>query len=201
MQKEIGAKSSVITFRVPEALLDFIRQEALEQKTSLNTIVNQILTKHYEWDSFAEKYGFVNFPPEYYKDLLDAADEDILAQRGLEAGPQSRNYIQLSEKSADVESMIHAFRVSAKYSGLGRLELKREEPKYQLFVHHGFGKKHSIFVKSLLESVIRGIVGTTPTSELTANSVVVGFQTTRAKFVADLKRRKTAKETGSNKIT
>lgn len=194
MQKETEAKSAVITFRVPAEVLEFVRQEATEQKVSLNTVVNQILTKHYEWDAFAQKYGFVNLPPEYYKDILEATDGDVLARLALQSGPQSRDYILFHEKSADVESMIHAFRIAAKYSGLGSLEMKREEPKYQLYVHHRFGEKHSIYVKNLLGSVISSIVGTTPTTEMTANSVVVAFETTRARFVADLKRRKMAKE-------
>ncbi len=174
-------------------MLEFIRQEAMEQHVSLNTVVNQILTKHYEWDAFTQKYGFVSLSPEYYKDVLEAADEEALAQRALQAGPQLRDYVRLYEKSADVESMIHSFRIAAKYSGLGSLEMKREEPKYQLFVHHGFGRKHSLYVKNMLESVISSIVGTAATSEMTNNSVVVDFQTTRARFVDALKRRKTAK--------
>jgi hypothetical protein len=194
MQKEAGAKSSVITFRVPQDVLEFIRQEAMERQVSLNTVVNQILTKHYEWDAFAEKYGFVSVSPEYYKGILDATDGKALEQRALQTAPQLRDYIRLAEKSEDVESMLHGFRIGAKYSGLGRLEMKREEPKYQLYLHHGFGEKHSLYVKNLLESIISSIVGTTPTSEMTANSVVIGFQTARARFVADLKRRKTAKE-------
>ena len=198
MQKETGSKSSVITFRVPEELLEFVRHEALEQKTSMNTVVNQILTKHYEWDAFAQKYGFMSCPPEYYKDILEAADEEILSRRGMDSGPQWKDYIRLYEKSADVESMIHAFRIAAKYSGLGSLEMKREEPNYQLYVHHGFGKKHSLYLKNILESTISSVVGTTPTSEMTPTSVVVGFHTTRARFVDDLKRRKTAKETKSD---
>jgi len=194
MQKETGAKSAVITFRVPEEVLDFVRQEAIEQKVSLNTVVNQILTKHYEWDAFAQKYGFVSFSPEYYKGLLEAADEKALARQALRTAPLLTDYIRLSENGVDVESMIHGFRIAAKYNGLGRLEMKREEPRYQLYLHHRFGEKHSVYVKSLLESIISSIVGTTPTTEMTANSVIVGFQTTRARFVADLKRRKTAKE-------
>ncbi len=175
-------------------MLEFIRQEAFDQKVSLNTVVNQILTKHYEWDAFTQKYGFVTLSPEYYNGVLDAADEKALTQRALQTGPQLIDYIRLTEKSTDVESMIHAFRIAAKYGGLGSLEMKREEPKYQLYLHHRFGAKHSLYVKNILQSLISGIIGTTPTTEMTANSVIIGFQTTRARFVADLKRRKTAKE-------
>ena len=190
--KETGSKNSVITFRVPEELLDFIRQEALEQKVSLNTVVNQILTKHYEWDAFAQKYGFVSYPPEYYKDILETADENGLSQKGLESGPQSRNYVLQRWKKADIETMLEAFRISSKYSGLGNLEMKKEGSRFQLYIHHGFGRKHSIYVKSLLESAILA-AGSTPTSEITANSIIVEFQTPRSRFVADIRRRKTAK--------
>lgn len=194
MLRETPAKSSVITFRVPEELLEFVRQEASEQKTSLNAVMNQILTKHYEWDAFAQKYGFVQVPPEYYKDLLEATDERVLANRALDAGPQSRDYIRLRWKTANIDSMIQAFRDSAKYSGLGNMEMSKDESKYQLHIHHQFGKKHSLYVKNLLESVITLIAGSPPSSEMTDNSVIIEFQTPQAQFVADLRRRKNAKE-------
>lgn len=190
--KEASSKTSVITFRVPEELLDFIRQEALEKKVSLNTVVNQILTKHHEWDAFAQKYGFVSFPPEYYKDLLETVDEKDLTRKGLESGSQSRDYVLQRWKKADIETMLEAFRVSSKYSGLGNLEMKKEGSRFQLYIHHGFGRKHSLYVKGLLESAILA-AGSTPTSEMTANSVIVEFQTPRSRFVADIRRQKTAK--------
>ncbi len=190
--KETTNKNSVITFRVPEELLESVRKEASEQKVSLNAVVNQILTRHYEWDAFAQKYGFVSFPPEYYKDILDIVDEDGLSRKALESGPQSRDYLLLRWKKADIETMLEAFRISSKYSGLGNLEMKKEGSKFQLYFHHGFGRKHSLYVKGLLESAIIA-AGSTPTSEMTANSVIVEFQTPRSRFVADIRHRKTAR--------
>ncbi len=172
--------------------MESVRQEASEQKVSLNAVVNQILTRHYEWDAFAQKYGFVSFPPEYYKDILDVADENGLSRKALESGPQSRDYLLLRWKKADIETMLEAFRISSKYSGLGNLEMKKDGSKFQLYIHHGFGRKHSLYVKSLLESAIIA-AGSTPTSEMTASSVIVEFQTPRSRFVADIRRRKTAK--------
>ncbi len=56
----VEKKTSVATFRLPDPLLEQLRSEAIAERISLNTLVNQVLHRHAEWDVYVEKMGMIN---------------------------------------------------------------------------------------------------------------------------------------------
>src|SRR5579863_4903769 len=52
-------KTSTMTFRIDEEVLNKLREESEHRETSLNTFVNQIFKRYVEWDMFESKVGMV----------------------------------------------------------------------------------------------------------------------------------------------
>ena len=171
----VPKKTAVTTFRLPQDALESLQKEAAEQKTSVNTLVNQILAKHMEWDTFAHKYGFVSIPQEFYSRIMSATDEVLLSKVAVEAGKQLREYLLFSFGRATPATLMEALGFAGKYAGLGNLELKCVGPRCHLAVHHGLGRKHSIYLKTMLDTAISIVFGHRPTSEIADELVSMEF--------------------------
>lgn len=173
-------KTVVTTFRLSQGALQSLQKEAREQKTSLNTLVNQIIAKHLEWDSFAHKYGFVNFPQDFYTGIIHAADESQLTKAAVEAGSQLREYLLFSFGKANASTLVEALSFAGKYAGLGGIELKSVGSRHRLIIHHNLGRKHSLYLSRLLETAIALVVGSRPDSEIGDELVMMEFDGTLA---------------------
>ncbi len=157
-----------------------LQEEASDQKTSLNTLVNQIFAKHVEWDMLAQKYGFVNLPQEFYKGIIESTEESTLLTRAEEAGRRFREYLIFGFNQASSETLNLALRRAGRYSGLGVLEVKEFGPKRYVVIHHNLGRKHSIFLKTLLESAIASITQSPIKSEIADGLVAIEFESRQA---------------------
>ena len=168
-------KTVVTKFRLSQTTLQSLQKEAREQKTSLNTLVNQIIAKHIEWDTFAHKYGFVNFPQDFYSGIILATDESQLTKAAVDAGRQLREYLLFSFGKANASTLVEALSFAGRYAGLGSIELKSAGPRYRLAIHHHLGRKHSIYLSKLLETAIPLVIGSRPTSEVGDELVMMEF--------------------------
>lgn len=82
---ELGSSSAVHssgtgTFRLDSDLLDSLKEEAAQQRTSLNTLVSQILRMHAEYHTFAAKGGMVSMPKTLLIRLMDKLREEEVIQ-------------------------------------------------------------------------------------------------------------------------
>ncbi len=173
--RDMKPKPATTTFRLDGQTLTFLRKQAEEQKTSLNTLVNQIFSKYAEWDAFGEKYGFVNFPHDFYRGIIDSADEGQLRRNASVAGRQLRDYLLFSFKRADTSTFVCSLKLAGRYSGMGSFEIEQERSTCKVIVHHSLGRKHSLYVCTALEEAIISIVGVHPKCEVTDVSVIIEF--------------------------
>jgi hypothetical protein len=157
-----------------------LRKQAEERKTSLNTLVNQIFSKYAEWDAFAEKYGFVNFPHDFYMGIADSTEEEQLRQNARIAGRHLRDYLLFMFKRADPETFLTALKLAGRYSGMGSFEIEQGRSHCKVVVHHNLGRKHSLFVGAALEEAVISILGVRPKAEVTDVSVILEFETVPA---------------------
>ncbi len=168
-------KTAVTTFRLSQEALESLQKEASEQKTSVNTLVNQIIAKHMEWDTFAQKYGFVSIPQDFYTGIISTTDEALLSKAAIEAGKQLREYLLFSFGRATPATLVEALGFAGKYAGLGSIEMKCVGPRCHLAVHHSLGRKHSIYLKTMLDTAISVVFGHRPTSEIADGLVAMEF--------------------------
>ncbi len=173
--RDLKPKPATTTFRLDGQTLGFLRKQAEERKTSLNTLVNQIFSKYAEWDAFGEKYGFVSFPHDFYRGIIDSADEEQLRRNASVAGSKLRDYLLFSFKRADTSAFVSSLKLADRYSGMGSFEIQQERSFCKVIVHHSLGRKHSLFVCAALEEAIVSIVGVRPKSEVTDVSVIIEF--------------------------
>jgi hypothetical protein len=81
-----ATSTSTGTFRLDSELLNTLKEEASQKRTSLNTLISQVLRSHIEYHTFASKGGMISMPKSLLMRLMEKIDE--------------REVIQLSEHIA-----------------------------------------------------------------------------------------------------
>ena len=68
------------TFRLNKDLLDGLKEEAEQKRTSLNTLVSQVLQSHAEYYTFASKGGLISMPKTLLVRVMDKLSEQEVIQ-------------------------------------------------------------------------------------------------------------------------
>lgn len=71
MSKKLNPSSGTATFRLGNGVLNELHQEAEQKRTSLNTLVSQVLQSHTEYHTFAARAGMVSLPKSLLISLID----------------------------------------------------------------------------------------------------------------------------------
>jgi hypothetical protein len=72
--KSSSPSSGTGTFRLDSQLLDALKEEAEQKRTSLNTLVTQILMAHAEYHTFASKGGMISMQKTLLIKLMEKLD-------------------------------------------------------------------------------------------------------------------------------
>lgn len=68
------------TFRLDNQLLDGLKEEAEQKRTSLNTLVSQVLRSHAEFHTFASKGGLVSMPKTLLVRMMESlSEQEVIA--------------------------------------------------------------------------------------------------------------------------
>ena len=62
-------KTKTITYRLPVTMIEELETQAMQQNTSQNVLIKQIIQKYLQWDRFAESIAMIPVPKK------DSADD------------------------------------------------------------------------------------------------------------------------------
>src|SRR5688500_20125763 len=69
-------KTSTFTLRIDENIIKSLQKESELHDISLNTLINKILTRYIEWDSYAPKVGMIPMAKPVIASLFSMMDEE-----------------------------------------------------------------------------------------------------------------------------
>ena len=68
-------KSTVITIRVKESIKKKLELESENSSMTLSNLISKVLTRHTEWDVFAEEIGFVMSTKQFLREVLNSVPD------------------------------------------------------------------------------------------------------------------------------
>jgi hypothetical protein len=160
------------SFRIDESALVAVEQEALAQKVSANTLVNQILIQYSDFDRFAKKINTVKTSSFVFRGILDAADIDKLIHVAKSAGssiPQA--FVTAKSGKMDLESLLGHIRTLAAYAHMYEYNENVSQQGHVVTLVHDFGLNWSIFLVHYITSMFEQI-GISPKLEMSDRAVI-----------------------------
>ncbi|MGD0478239.1 MAG: hypothetical protein ABSB29_08780 [Nitrososphaerales archaeon] len=154
-------KTVLKTIRIPESLARSLEKGAAEEGTTVNSLANAILYRNFEWDRKAREFGFVWVHKPIFRRLVEIADDEELARLGREvifATWKEMAEFWLQDSTPD--GILDALSLRTKFGSSTRTRVTREEDEYTIVLHHEFGPKHSIALKSALQELAKSFHAT-----------------------------------------
>lgn len=171
--KSAAKKSRTVpkSFRIDESALQAVEAEAVTQRVSPNTLVNQILKQFAEFDRFARKINTVKVSGAVFRGVLSAGDVEKI----IEAAKQAGSSIPLAFATAkngkvDRDSLTDHILSLATYAHLCEVSETSGSNGYVVTLTHEFGLNWSIFLVHYITAMFAHI-GASPKLEMTDTSV------------------------------
>lgn len=157
MIKTKRATTDSITFRLNASVLSKLAVHADAQKTSLNVLVNQILSSYVEWEMDAVKAGWIPTQRGTLTSLIDAIDEKTISDTAKKVAESSgKDIILYMYGKYNLDNLLASIRSSALRSGFHVKEYD-EEGNLSMVMQHDLGWKWSLFFKSYYEAVLHDL--------------------------------------------
>jgi hypothetical protein len=154
-----------------------MRKLAEDRGVSVNFLTSKALQRFVEWDSFAEKFGFVDLPASMVAKMMEYLSEDQMRTLGRWMGGQLlREYVLFWFKEVSLATVLEAFpRLVAKHGRIFEFEDHQDSSSRTIIIKHGRGPKISIFYVEVLSTALDKLLGIKAKIESTDNQVVARF--------------------------
>src|SRR2546426_3301241 len=147
-------KTCLVTFRLPEKLVEELRDEAKNTQISLNTLANQILNRYVAWERYSSKLGLIPMPrplvKEIFRDLSNRRIQKIASNSCKDA---IKELVLIKEGNLTLDSFISVFNEWLKASWLVHRYKKNIEGHHYV-IHHNMNKMFSKYLAELLMSIL-----------------------------------------------
>ncbi|GKS66979.1 hypothetical protein YTPLAS73_05260 [Nitrosarchaeum sp.] len=172
-----GKKTSSISFRINEEYEKVLRNIAEENKTSLNTLANQIFGNYVEFELYAKKFGTLRMSTDTFRRMLYVLDEKNIMEIATRCGSQEvKEFILFKWKEISSRTVTDFIKIYFDLCGYGRCNLDETEGKVTFSVHHDLQEKGSLFLKHLFESLIRATLDKDCKTNVTSDTITISFQ-------------------------
>jgi non-homologous end joining protein Ku len=168
----LGAKGKTVTrsFRIDEAALGALEEEAERRNMSVNTFLNQQILSFAKFDRFFMRIGLVKLSGNTLQRLIDASTETAIAEAAVVAARDTPRAIMLSKHGqVTIETTLEYIRTLSEFANLFECSISHSLRGQVVTLAHQFGPKGSMFfanyVKTLFELVgISPVIRTSPHS-------------------------------------
>ncbi len=158
---------------IDEAILEAAEVEGV----SVNLLVSRILRRFVDWEIRAERFGFVEIPPELPVMMGELIPEEQLRELGRWFGNTGlREFILFWFKELNFDTLARAFpELMAKYGRVFTYEHTNDGDRGVMIIRHNGGAKWSAFYEEALKTAFRELLGSSVSVEVSQNNVTAKY--------------------------
>ena len=183
-------KTRSITFRIDAEVVDKLQTESDNHEITLNVLVNQVLRRYTDWDTYETKIGMMPVPKLLLVSLIEMAIS-IPQREGLKDVERYRNEIireaakiafkLMKESVLFMKNKYSLWVVLAvleeymKVSGVKSDHRVEAGSKHVFVIQHDLGENWSLFTKELLAMIFENLANLRPEIQVTTNTVIASI--------------------------
>lgn len=182
-------KSRSITFRVDSITIDELQREADQHQISLNVLVNQVLRRYINWDSYENRLGMMPVPKAILITLIDRAMElaknngikeeaigpfrdQIIKDAANAAFDIMKDAVLFMKKQYNIWTVLSVLQEYMKVSGINSDHRIESGRKHVFVIQHDLGESWSIFTKELLKLIFENLAKVRAEVNVTPNMTI-----------------------------
>lgn len=155
-QKKHSAVKPLLV-RVPVKFIAALKEEAVQNETSVNSLIVSVLKKHAAWGRFQERLGFMPMHKSMIAMMLDKISPQDAEEIGRLQKDQTIRDFLLLKSGYSLETFVQWMELRCEV--LGFLFMRRQE-KDSLFVmiRHDMGQNWSFYYRGMFSAVLRELL-------------------------------------------
>jgi hypothetical protein len=150
-------KTSTFTLRIDEDITKLLQNESQLHDISLNTLINKILKRYVEWDSYEPKVGMIPMAKPVITTLFNMMSEEEILDLVSNFG---KNVVQdiayFMKMKSDPDSFLTWFEIRMRRSFVEFNHLQ-ENDRHIYILKHDLGYNWSLYHKKILERIFNEI--------------------------------------------
>ena len=182
-------KSKSITFRLDSLTIDELQREADQNQTSLNVLVNQVLKRYTNWDSYENRIGMMPVPKVMLTSLIDKAidtakkngikeeaigpfRDQLIKEAAKVAFDIMKDAVLFMKKQYNIWTVLSVLQEYMKVSGINSDHRIESGRKHLFVIQHELGENWSLFTKELLKLIFENLAKVRADVSITPNMTV-----------------------------
>jgi len=146
-------KTSTITFRFDQDLIERLQKEAKNHQVSTNTLATQALKRFLEWDIYQPRVGLVSInKPVFIKIFENLKEKEVIEIASTIGKDEVRDVALFMKGEIDVNSFMSWFEMQMINSSV-QVSHMIEKGIHTFVMKHDLGKNWSIYHKTILELI------------------------------------------------
>jgi hypothetical protein len=147
-------KTATASFRLDEAALNILHEDARKQNVSVNTLLNQLVLAYANYDRPMKRFHMLKLPASSFKHILEAATDEAIIEAGNSAGKDvPKTYIRAKWGELTVENALSYLKTTADYTSLFEYSEVMHGGKVNVTLTHDFGAKGSLFLQHYVHAI------------------------------------------------
>lgn len=170
-------KTYPVTFRLPSKLVGDLKKESENLQISLSTFARQVFDRYVTWEKPCNEVGLIPMARSFLKEVLRSLPDERIKKIARNASKDTlRELILISKGEFTLDCFIPVFNEWLRASLMAhRYEYDGRDHHY--VIHHDLGRKWSLYLSELLNSIIKELTKKEPEIKVRKYSLIFHVST------------------------
>ena len=156
-KERILKKTDNVSIRIDSKLRNKLHEKCIEQKISLNTLINHLLEKQINWNQLTDEMGWVSMFRGTFKELMEQPPTTKIQEIAKKtANSDLINSLNYFYGYVNLESVLDMFKKSCQSMNV-KFRVIPINGNNKIVIHHDLGKNWPYFVITQMNSVLNEI--------------------------------------------
>jgi len=171
----ISKKTSTLTFRLDDEIIEKLRVQSKNRQISTNTLVNQALRRFLEWDIYQPVIGFVSINKLVFVEIFKKlTQKEIIEMATNVAKNEIRDMALFMKGKMTVESFMSWYEMRMTNSSV-QVSHVIENNTQKYIMRHDLGRNWSLYHKTIVELIFEEFLKKKIDVKYTKNMISMEF--------------------------
>ncbi len=156
-EREMLRKTDNVSIRIDSDLSNKLHKKCIEQKISLNTLINHLLEKQVNWNELTTEMGWVSTFRSTFREILDSISKDRIEKIAKTTGTSDlKNSLNYLYGYIELDSILDLFKKRCQSMNVQYREMKINQ-KNKIIIQHDLGKNWPFFIVGQMNAILNEI--------------------------------------------
>ena len=165
-------KTKTVTYRLTVNMIEELETQAMQNGTSQNVLVKQILQKYLQWDRFSDKIAMIPIPKKILQTMgndMSTTDIDMIVEA---VKPIIKDNVMFMKGKYDLKRCIETLEDYMQATGMNS-DHRMEGSLHHFIIQHELGMRWSLFTEQLLKEIFHEFLPDKNIKSQTTDSTVI----------------------------